>query len=702
MRKNILRKRLVFILVLLYVGIGVVQQTITNVKADFTNGLVGYWSFNEGSGNISYDSSGNNNDAMIYGASWSGGVFGFGLTYDGQDDYVEVPIISNITNIPLNEITFQCWVYLGDNTENPQQIIEGHTIVHEINIERLAGTSIIQFDVVDDNGVLHHITTSPLPLNYWTHLVAVIDGTAQYIYVNGEFNNASSWASPFTITTGFSIGKDYEAAGQYYLGTLDDFRIYSRGLTEEEIWELYSPSMVYIDDDYNSSIPGWGYDHFDKTQYGIDAVDFGGTVYVYNGIYYENVFINKTINLIGEDKDTTVIDGNGSGDVVYIYADNVNIEGFTIQNSGSVYNNAGILVTSENNSISSNIISFNKNHGILLYSSCNNKVINNTVIQNNNEGIQLESNSKDNVVTGNNISFNSDGGIDIVYGSSYNIITDNIISNNIDGIYFLESGNNNIVNNTISNHSDKGIWSSFYSNNNIIYHNNLMNNTMNAEDESGSIWNDTYPYGGNHWSDYWGNDLYSGPNQDIPGSDGIGDTPYEIPCEHGTDYYPLMHPFEMYYILDIIPENNIINESNVFNVTVKSLGGTRIPDALVEFNDELILTDSNGTVWFTAPQVETDTYYEITATKTGYTGANETILIRNVPSEFKNALIFGRIANLTTVDDTIVFEAVNIKVVTFKPFSFNPYTSGEQFIISKDYKGLLGYRFILVFCKILF
>lgn len=56
------------------------------------------------------------------------------------------------------------------------------------------------------------------------------------------------------------------------------------------------------------------------------------------------------------------------------------------------------------------------------------------------------------------------------------------------------------------------------------------------------IWDNGYPSGGNYYSDYTGEDLYNGPNQDIPGPDGIGDTPYDISKEATYDYYPLMEP----------------------------------------------------------------------------------------------------------------------------------------------------------------
>jgi len=58
-----------------------------------------------------------------------------------------------------------------------------------------------------------------------------------------------------------------------------------------------------------------------------------------------------------------------------------------------------------------------------------------------------------------------------------------------------------------------------------------------------NLWDSGYPFGGNYWSDYVGVDVKSGPNQDLPGSDGIGDTPYIIDADN-RDRYPLMFPFD--------------------------------------------------------------------------------------------------------------------------------------------------------------
>ena len=55
-------------------------------------------------------------------------------------------------------------------------------------------------------------------------------------------------------------------------------------------------------------------------------------------------------------------------------------------------------------------------------------------------------------------------------------------------------------------------------------------------------WDDGYPSGGNYWSDYNGTDFYSGTNQNVTGSDGIGDTSYIIDVNN-VDRYPLMSPW---------------------------------------------------------------------------------------------------------------------------------------------------------------
>jgi parallel beta-helix repeat protein len=91
-----------------------------------------------------------------------------------------------------------------------------------------------------------------------------------------------------------------------------------------------APTTLYVG--------GGGVGNYTKIQWAIDNASDGDTVFVFNGTYYENIVVNKTINLTGEDRDTTVIDGEGNEKVVEITAAWVNISFFSIKNgSNGVY-----------------------------------------------------------------------------------------------------------------------------------------------------------------------------------------------------------------------------------------------------------------------------------------------------------------------------------------------------------------------------
>jgi parallel beta-helix repeat protein len=248
---------------------------------------------------------------------------------------------------------------------------------------------------------------------------------------------------------------------------------------------------------------------------GIGLASPGDTVFVYSGTYIENVVVDKTINLTGENRDTTIIDGGGIGPVVEIFgADWVNVTGFTITNGGGdgVY----IWFDSDYNTIEDNIIR-----------------------DNGNEGIEINTNSDNNTVANNSID-NSNWGVHLANGNSNNNILNNIINDSQYGIYFWNSNiNNNVRGNTVSNSSFYGIYLWSANTNNKIYHNNFINNVAQAWDDGTNSWDDGYPGGGNFWSDYSGGDNSSGPGQNIPGNDGIGDVSYSIPGGTNIDNYPL-------------------------------------------------------------------------------------------------------------------------------------------------------------------
>jgi len=123
---------------------------------------------------------------------------------------------------------------------------------------------------------------------------------------------------------------------------------------------------------------------YKSIQEAIDAADEGDTIHVNSGTYFENIVINKTINLVGSGKDKTIIDGSGIGNVIRLAPSSnwVNITGFTIQNSGFGEYRAGIDVDSDYHIIYENIVR-NCRYGIELeFWGHNCRVISNTIKEN--------------------------------------------------------------------------------------------------------------------------------------------------------------------------------------------------------------------------------------------------------------------------------------------------------------------------------
>ncbi len=274
-------------------------------------------------------------------------------------------------------------------------------------------------------------------------------------------------------------------------------------------------------------VGGTGPNNYTQIQDAINDATDGDTVYVYDDSspYYENIWIDKSINLIGENRDTTLIDGSENGNVVCIKSDGVSISGFTIMHSEYEYiyagieiyeasnitvsnniiteNNFGISVRGEhqhnyytvNNMISDNIISSNIYFGIWLtycnYSTVTNNVIIDNVeqgihtnfacyntisgnhVENNQNGITLFQFSNNNIVSGNKFANSKYHGI-YLRESNGNILSgNNVTNNNLRGIYFRNSNRNNISQNRITNNricglTMEGAYSNFISQNNFI------------------------------------------------------------------------------------------------------------------------------------------------------------------------------------------------------------------------------------------
>ncbi len=307
---------------------------------------------------------------------------------------------------------------------------------------------------------------------------------------------------------------------------------------------------IYVDDD-NTEGPWDGtQEHpYQNIQSAIDDANNGDTVFVYSGTYYENVVVDKSIELTGEDRNTTIIDGSGTGYVIYVTADTVTVNGFTIQNSGIGSERAGICIINNNILISNNIISNNED-GIRLIDSEYTEISSNILNNNQDDDIVIRDYSNNNIVTGNKIISYNEAGIILYISNRDNIIFNNTITNHDYGIIICYSSNFNTVYNNVITKNNLGIYIHDSSDTNKIYHNNLMENTQNAYDECTNTWDNEEK--GNYWDDY--EERY--PDAHKKWLKGIWDTPYEIPAGDNQDRYPLIKPYSKSkpYITPLFPQ----------------------------------------------------------------------------------------------------------------------------------------------------
>ncbi|UCF11620.1 MAG: right-handed parallel beta-helix repeat-containing protein [Thermoplasmatales archaeon] len=259
--------------------------------------------------------------------------------------------------------------------------------------------------------------------------------------------------------------------------------------------------IIYVDDD--NIIGPWDGTieyPYQYIQNGIDNAYEGYTVFVRNGTYYENVLINKTINLDGENKTNTIIDGSGSEHVIVISASNVRVSGFSIQHSGNKLFNAGIktLTLDSNVTICNNIIQENDIGVFLNYAYPESwNIVKGNIIQNNRDGIYSHW-ANNNFITENIIQNNSDDGIEMEC-SQVSTISGNIINGNGEcGIYLRAASNDNVIRekNTIEQNAI-GI-NLDNSNKNIIAKNNFIDNQDQAHFSNSylTLWHKNY------WSDW--------------------------------------------------------------------------------------------------------------------------------------------------------------------------------------------------------
>lgn len=256
-------------------------------------------------------------------------------------------------------------------------------------------------------------------------------------------------------------------------------------------------TTIYVDAD-NASGPwdgtlGHPYQHI---QDGINNASAGDTVYVFKGTYYEYVDVNKAINLIGENKDSTVIHIQPTGWYVNISANRVNLSGFTVQNSGAY----GIYVLSDSNTIVNNIVKSGWYAMIYLFGGSYSTVSENTVIGWGGGSVGIkERYGSNNAIIGNLVDNMYYFGISSEIGASNTLISNNTVVNCqgpsicLLGAYYdiiidnsLDSGSVYIEGDTILHWNTHTIEGNHYNGRPIYYYKN-NSDTVTVPSDAGQV-----------------------------------------------------------------------------------------------------------------------------------------------------------------------------------------------------------------------
>jgi len=445
----------------------------------------------------------NSYNVIIKNCSSNGAIFGLYLV-NSYDCYISnSQFFNNVKGIYLFNATYVTMnnLFIHNNSYFGMEIAHHSmdNIIFDSQIENNGEYGIYIFQDSNDNKIWHNNfinnTAYDACSNEWGYLYEYALGNYWSDYTGNDGNNDGMGDVPYIIEGG-------EADEHPLMNPIAE-----------------PPFFAWVNPIYNSSIPGWKLDHFISISKAVNAIREKGGCFVFNGVYKENVELNKEMIITGEDEQTTLVEGE-EGSSFTISAENVIVQHMSMENC---WDDAGIAILASHATINSCMVSSNY-YGIFV-NAMNATIKKSTIKENSFIGIWL---------------LESDGAE----------IKECLIEGNNDGIVFQESHYSTIEECTISSNSFTGIRMEFSLENtihsciieknicglylhtsyaNTIFFNDFIENEEHAYDDG----QNSYDNGsiGNYWDDYEGID---------ENRDGIGDNPYSIEGDGNTDNYPLI------------------------------------------------------------------------------------------------------------------------------------------------------------------
>jgi hypothetical protein len=205
-------------------------------------GLVGWWKFDEGSGTVAYDSSGNGNDGnLTNGPTWTTGKIGGALSFDGGDDL----IIATLPNLNGSDITISQSVWIKTASSKLDQVIITKRVDSSFGYPTIMLEEKIATIAMDRSGLRFSIKGNiELNDNQWHQLCGIKELNTYSIYVDGIFTKSEvrtdQYPSSDIIHFGNHIPWKNSNVNPGFEGLIDDVRIYDRALSAAEVQALYN------------------------------------------------------------------------------------------------------------------------------------------------------------------------------------------------------------------------------------------------------------------------------------------------------------------------------------------------------------------------------------------------------------------------------------------------------------------------------
>ena len=220
------------------------------IFAQVVDGLVAYWDFNEGSGNIAKDMSGNGHDGELIGdTQWTkDGYFGGGLVFDGAGDEVNIPYHADLNS---EVFTICAWANVADGGTGHRAVISSRADFPQRGfIFYCTPANTWQFWIGAGPNHWKSAQGPAVTVDDWDHLTGTYANGNHRFYVNGEFAAEQKFDIVVNPEEELLIGAGAnETANHNYFfnGTIDEVQIYNRVLTDDEIATVMSGPVTAVE-----------------------------------------------------------------------------------------------------------------------------------------------------------------------------------------------------------------------------------------------------------------------------------------------------------------------------------------------------------------------------------------------------------------------------------------------------------------------